>query len=147
MFGLSGHRPSYPVLGPRLSASQKLSTSSTSSYLMVFEFMGYLNHVDLLLFNVFLTFNVLLTTSSYYMVFEFMGYLNHVDLLLPHVYIHGYICFKKTALLFNVHLSCLVSFFLCQLTNICSKLTNLFLVIVVTLSTSKTTNSEKTTYF
>ena len=47
------------------------------------------------------------------MVFEFMGYLNHADLLLPHVYIHGYICFKKTALLFNVHLSCLVNFFLC----------------------------------
>ena len=36
-----------------------------------------------------------------------MGYLNHVDLPMP------YVRFKETAPLFNVHLSCLVSFILC----------------------------------
>ena len=39
----------------------------------------------------------------------FMGYLNHVDLFMLHVTA----CFKETALLFNVHLSCFVDFILC----------------------------------
>ena len=38
-----------------------------------------------------------------------MGYLNHVDLFILQVTA----CFKETALVFNVHLSCFVDFILC----------------------------------
>ena len=50
----------------------------------------------------------------------FTGYLNHVDLLMLHVAI----CFKETALLFNVHLSCFVDFILCPTNKYMFKVSN-----------------------
>ena len=48
-------------------------------------------------------------------------------------------CFKETALLFNVHLSCFVNFILCPTDKCMFKVNKLVLVTVVTLSTAKTT--------
>ena len=57
-------------------------------------------------------------------------------------------CFKETALLFNVHLKFVLWISSCvQLKNTCSELTNSFLLTVIALSTAKTNNSEKATYF
>ena len=83
-------------------------------------------------------------TSSHYdhELCVYSGYLNHVDLLMPHLHVlkkQPY-CLMYTWFVLWI-LSC------AQLTNKCSKLTNSFLVNVVALSTAKTTNSEKATYF
>ena len=50
----------------------------------------------------------------------FTGYLNHVDSLMSHVAT----CFKGTALLLNVHLSCFMDFILCLTDKYMLKVTN-----------------------
>ena len=86
VFGLSGHRSPALISGPRPLAPVKVSICSTSSYLKF-------SHYD----HVHITFNGIRVS------------LNHVDLLMLHVTT----CFKQTALLFTVHLSCFVDFILC----------------------------------
>ena len=89
----------YPVSDPRPLASEPHKN---------------FNQFNLFLFKV----QSLRSCTHYFQWFK--GYLFHVDLLVLHLTT----CFKGTALLFNVHLSCFVDFILCPTNKYMFKVNN-----------------------
>ena len=52
VFGLSGPRPPVLISGPRPLKNFKLTQSPPVTMIIVYGFMGYLNHIDLLMSHV-----------------------------------------------------------------------------------------------